>query len=48
MSFVIMNHPDFDILLGLNWFNITGTGISQKTREITFPETRLTKESTKD
>ena len=34
ISFVIMNHPNFDILLGLDWFNLTGARIFPKTREI--------------
>ena len=48
MSFGIMNHPDFDILLRLDWFNLTGAGIFPKTREINFPEKSLVNESNRN
>ena len=36
-----MDHEDHDILLGLDWFEITGAGLYLKTKEPRFPGEKI-------
>jgi hypothetical protein len=37
IDFVVMNHDDHDVLLGLNWFNKTAAGLYPRTKTLHFP-----------
>ena len=41
LEFLIMDHDDHDILLGLDWFELTGAGMYPSKKELRFPSDKI-------